>query len=195
MWHWVFVNSQALKRFLYICQKAMVQEIWRPVEDCEGLYEVSNLGRVRSLRYRKIHILSPRRNYNGYLAVNLTNKKQHKVHRLVAFAFPEICGEWFPGAEVNHLDENPSNNNAENLRWVTHKENTNYGTRTKRAAAKCRNGKKAKKVYQYTVDGVFVDDYPSVREVERQLGYLNSNISSCASGKKETAYGYIWKYN
>ena len=111
-------------------------EQWRPIEGYEGLYQVSNLGRVRSLgndKKRKEKILRPLMNNCGYLLVNLSKEGKQKmfsVHRLVAQTFiPNPEG--LP--EINHRDENPSNARAENLEWCDHRYNMNDGTRTERA--------------------------------------------------------------
>ena len=121
----------------------MIEE-WRPIPGYEGLYEVSNLGRVRSVdRYvkskgesywlRKGKMLSPTKDKNGYLKVNLSCNGKHniiRVHRLVTEAFlpnPDNL------PEVNHKDEDKTNNRVENLEWCDHKYNMNYGTRNIRA--------------------------------------------------------------
>lgn len=126
----------------------MTEEIWKDVNGWEGLYQVSNLGRVRSVphydwmnRPYKGKVLTPVRNGNGYLRVNMTNGKIRRlsdVHRLVASAFiPNPNG--YP--EVNHKDEDKDNNHVDNLEWCTEKYNTNYGTGRKRAGAKVRGEK------------------------------------------------------
>lgn len=115
-----------------------------PVKGYEGLYEVSNNGRVRSLNYNhtgNVKELSPRDNGSGYLYVYLCREGKHKnfrVHRLVAEAF---IGEIPKGLIVNHKDENPQNNNVNNLEICTYEYNNNYGTRNKRASAAMK-GKK-----------------------------------------------------
>lgn len=119
----------------------MEKEIWRAIKGYEGLYEVSNFGRVRSLdrivdtnivnvnkRLHKGKILKPSQKENGYLVVNLSKKSKSKrfyIHRLVAFEFQDECGEWFFGAVVNHKDENRYNNKSSNLEWCTQKYNLN----------------------------------------------------------------------
>ncbi|MEG9208263.1 NUMOD4 domain-containing protein [Lactococcus garvieae] len=111
-----------------------MNEEWRDIVGYENIYQVSNLGRVRSLHYGRIRILAQAENIDGYLVVNLCvnmNKKSLRVHRLVASAFitnPQNK------PQVNHIDENKKNNQIKNLEWTTEKENSNYGTRTKRAA-------------------------------------------------------------
>ena len=120
----------------------MIEE-WRTIEGYEGLYEVSNLGRVRSLdmyvkgrygnyRLHKGKVLSPAKDKNGYLKVNLCYNGKDKiirVHRLVAGAFVSNPDNL---PEVNHKDEDKTNNNVENLEWCNRKDNINYGTRTER---------------------------------------------------------------
>ena len=122
----------------------MTEEIWKPVVGYEGLYEVSSYGRVKSLdRYVKysdgriyLHkgkVLSLAKDKNGYFVVSLYFNGKHntiKVHRLVAQAFipnPDNL------PEVNHLDEDKTNNRVENLEWCDHKYNMNYGTRNIRS--------------------------------------------------------------
>lgn len=179
-----------------------MEEIWIDVKDFIGLYQVSNFGRVRSFdridslgRLRKGTILKPLKYKNGYLFVILFNnseRKQITVHRLVAEAFipnPDNLDE------INHKDEDKTNNRVENLEWCTHLYNCNYGTRNKRASVnKINNLEFSKPVVQYTLDGEFVNEFPSINEIERQLGYNHSNITSCLSGRTRTSYGFVWKH-
>ena len=106
----------------------MEEEIWKPIKDYEGLYEVSNLGRVKSLNYRKTgkeKILKNMKNNNGYLVVGLTKngkRKNYLIHRLVAEAFiPNTEGK----PHIDHINTIKNDNSVENLRWVTNKENNN----------------------------------------------------------------------
>ena len=166
----------------------MAEEIWCPIKGFEGLYEVSDKGRVRSLKFGKERILKPGRN-TGYLLVCLYKngeKKWCKVHRLVAKTFipnPDNL------PEVNHKDEDKENNSVQNLEWCDQKYNINYGTRTQRQAEKC-----SKPVLQYTKDGEFVMEWKSMQDVQRNLNYSQGHISSCCTGKRKSAYGFIWKY-
>lgn len=109
--------------------------IWKDIEGYD--YQVSDEGQVRSLdRYligkdgktifHKGRVLKPKDNGHGYKTVCLCKDsvvKYEYIHRLVAFAFPEICGEYFEGAEIDHIDGCRDNNRPQNLRWVTRKEN------------------------------------------------------------------------
>ena len=192
-----------------------MEEVWKPIKGYEGLYEVSNTGKVRSLdhvtevhRSGKTYMcphkgaeLKPVRRQHGYLGVMLYGKGGHEtrgfktfsVHRLVAEAFvPNPRGL----LEVNHIDEDKTNNRVENLEWVTKRENVNHGTAQSRRAKKAINGKKSVAIRQFTKDGVLVAEYPSIAEVHRQTGFAQANICKCAQGSKQYshAYGYVWRY-
>lgn len=167
----------------------MKTEIWKDVKDYEGLYQVSNLGRVRSLKFEKERILKPGINGRGYFYVNLWKNgeyKQYRVHRLVAQAFLTNSNNL---PEVNHRDEDKTNNKVENLEWCDRKYNHNYGTINQRIAEKC-----SKQVLQYKKSGEFVKEWKSTMDVQRNLGYAQSSISACCLGKYKSAYGFIWAY-
>lgn len=107
--------------------KLYMNEIWKDIENFEGLYQVSNLGRVRSMNYGRtgqIRVMNPGKNGYGYQFVILCKDGKHKmtkVHRLVGKAF--VPG-FFEGAVINHIDHNPSNNVYTNLEWTTQKDNS-----------------------------------------------------------------------
>ena len=116
--------------------------------------------------------------------------KNYPVHRLVAKAFipnPDNL------PQVNHKDECHTNNVVENLEWCTLAYNLSYGTRVKRIIEKERNGKRSKKVYQYTIDGELVDTYPSLAECGRN-GYDIANVSKVCHGVYKQYKGYKWSY-
>jgi len=179
-------------------------EVWKDIEGYEGLYQVSNMGRVKSLERtfvdkteRKQHIkgriLKLGAGHGGYLKVVLNSngkKKTVRVHRLVCEAFHENP-ENKPC--VNHIDEDKTNNVASNLEWCTSTENINHGTRNIRAGKAVAKAL-SKPVGQYTTNGKFVKVWQSTREVQRQLGFSHVNIGRVARGKQKTAYGYVWKY-
>ena len=163
----------------------MAEEIWCPIKGYEGLYEVSDQGRVRSLKFGKERIMKQLITPKGYIRVGLRKngyQKMYLVHRLVAQTFipnPDNL------TEVNHKDEDKINNKVSNLEWCDRKYNINYGTRTDRCS---------KQVIQFTKDGVFVREWKSTRDVERNLGYFHNNISNCCNGKCKSAYNFIWKF-
>lgn len=182
-------------------------EIWKDIAGFEGIYQVSNKGKVRSLdryvqcadsiRYYKGRMMKQDKKKNGYLQVNLKRQKINKqflVHRLVAVAFlPNPEGF----AIVNHKDENKENNSVENLEWCTHTYNNLYGEGHRTRCTNARSGaiqKLAKPVLQYSLDGVFVAEYFSATEAGRKTGFRQSGISECCNGNQKTAYGYVWRY-
>lgn len=189
----------------------MENEIWRDIPEWGGFYQASDQGRIKSLarnyKYRgynvfylgeiKEKILKQSKDRLGYLNVKLYQygaPKTKGVHGLIALAFPEICGTPFPGAVVNHLNEDKTDNRPCNLRWCTQKENVNWGTGIERTRKANTNGKCSKPVIQYTKTGEFVKEYPSQNEVQRETGFHRGYISSACTGRRKTAYGYIWKY-
>ena len=174
----------------------MKNEEWRDVVGYEGLYQVSDQGRVKSLERKnclgrtvKERILKSRTNRYGYMEVNLCaggKRKVFAVHRLVCQAFHENLDN---KPQVNHLNEDKKDNRACNLEWCTCKENNNHGTRNVRMAKA-----QSKQVGQFTREGKLIKIWPSLSEVKRQLGFSQSHISEAARGKLKTAYGFIWKY-
>lgn len=167
-------------------------EEWRAVYGYEGLYEVSNYGRVRSLKRNSTNgkILYQAKNNEGRLYTTLTKKsvcKKYQVSRLVGFAFQDICGKWFEGATINHKNEVPTDNRAINLEWVSMRDNLLYGTRRERQAEKV-----SKPILQFDLDGNFIKKWKSGKEIERELGFASSNISAVCRGKFKQRYKYKW---
>lgn len=189
------------------------KELWKDVVGYEGRYQVSNMGRVKSLE-RKVwngrgygtvseKILKPRKNKYGYLDVLLHRDgkaKRYRVNRLVASAFiPNPQG--LP--EVNHINEDKTDNSLENLAWVTHKENINHGTRTERQAEKLRGKKQTEEHVRKRskpimaidkISGLIVE-FSSSMEAERVLGINHSNITQCCKGRYKTVGGFQWFYS
>ena len=160
----------------------MKKEIWKDIKGYEGLYQVSNLGRVKSLP-RKNHPKEEFRNLSpdskGYLRVNLfkNNKgKTHKVHRLVAEAFIPNPNNY---PQVNHKDENKANNNVDNLEWCTNKYNVNYGH--------CRDSNK-KEIICITTG----KEFKSIKEASKYYNCCSSTIQAACKGKQKTG-GFIIK--
>ena len=161
-------------------------EIWKDIEGYEGLYQVSNLGRVKSLKSNKEKILKSNSNGHNYLRLLLcknNKKKSLLVHRLVAKAFiPNIDN--LP--EVNHKDEDKTNNCADNLEWCTAKYNSNFGTRKKRLSEL-----KNKAVIQIKEEKV-INIFKSAKEAKKKTGI--NKISACCRNEFKQAGGYVWKY-
>ena len=180
----------------------MSEEIWKDIPEFNGFYQASNMGRIKSLeridalgRRVKERILKPSRDCYGYYRIQLWKQsigKAYQVHRLVWSAFNGPIPE---GMQVNHIDENPSNNSLSNLNLMTPKENCNWGTRNERAGKVLKNRKDlSKPVLQFTLDDILIKEYPSTKQVERETGFNSSNILSCCNGKRKTAHGFKWKY-
>ena len=177
-----------------------MEEIWKDIEGYEGLYQISTMGRIKSIdRYvpRKNgklqhvygRIMIPFDNGRGYKQVYLCKNgktKVHYVHRLVALHFIENPNNFL---EINHKDEDKANNCADNLEWCTHKYNQNYGSKNIRAAIK-----NSKKVYQYDMEGNLLEIFPSCISVQRKLGYKQGSISNCCLGVIKSYKGFIFKY-
>lgn len=153
----------------------MQTETWKPVKGYEGLYEISNFGRVKSLKFGKEKILKSYKNKGGYLFVILCINgkcKAFKVHRLVAEAFlPNPEGF----EQVNHKNEVKTNNCVENLEWCTPKYNSNYGSRNEKVAAALSKAVEASKYEDFrTIELRF----SSTMEAGRN-GYHQGNVAAC----------------
>ena len=168
-------------------------EIWKDIPEYEGLYQVSNLGRIRSLyNYGGKYNLIKTQIKRGYYQVGLRKngiRKWHQLHRLVAMAFIDNPDNL---PQVNHKDENKLNNNVDNLEWCSVKYNNTYGTRLERVS---KSNKLKKKVYKYDLKGNLIATYNSITEATK-LNNLKSkaSISLCCNGLTNTAGGYIYSF-
>lgn len=173
-------------------------EQWKAIVGYEGLYEVSDLGRVRSLNFNhtgEIRIMKPGNTRKGYLIAHLHKDGQQKylqVHRLVAEAFIPNPNNL---ETVNHKDENKHNNSAINLEWMSLRDNINYGTGHMRGAeAQVNDPKKSKPVQQFDKNGNLIATFPSTHEAERITGISGGSIRKCCLGQHKSAGGYVWRY-
>lgn len=182
-------------------------EEWKPINGYGGRYSVSNYGRVKTdaftyaiyghIKTNPAHILRVVIRKDGYCKVSLGGNKKQKtlnLHRLVAIAF-------IPNPDnlpcINHKDENPSNNSVNNLEWCTYKYNNNYGSFKEKHSKTFKNYPKfSKPIIQMTLDGEFIQEFPSIAEAARQLNgnYVNIAEYLREPNKRNHAYGYKWKY-
>lgn len=165
-------------------------EKWVDIKGYEGLYQVSDLGRVKrvagSPKCLTDRILSPGSQTTGYLFVFLSKngkRKAFRVHRLVMENFSPI--ENMEELQVNHLDEDRTNNSLNNLQWCTCQENINYGNRAKKYAK--TRGHKVRCVETGKI-------YNSMREAERDTGCPHTHISECVRGLATQCKGLHWEY-
>ena len=166
-------------------------EIWKDVAGYEGKYQVSNKGRVKSLpvksgtKYFKGDVLVLFTDNIGYKAVNLS-RKTYKVHRLVATAFIDNPNNY---PQVNHKDEDKTNNCVENLEWCDSKYNNNYGTRSKRISQNA-----GRKIVQFDMDGNEIKTWDSIAKASRHYGVARTTIGGCCAGRQKTSCGFVWRY-
>lgn len=184
----------------------MNKEIWKDIAGYEGLYQVSNTGKVKSLK-RKVYagkekmrwqyerILSENKtNGNGYkiVTLNKNSKGQNKyVHRLVAETFLKNENNY---KYINHKDENKFNNCVDNLEFCTAQYNSTYNNLHIRNGLKNRNNKYSKKILQLNDNDEIINIFPSISEASRQLNVSCQAISDCLRGIQLHSAGYKWKY-
>lgn len=176
----------------------MEKEIWMPVLDYEDLYVVSNYGVIKRLPKKystpNVRVLSCGKNKGGYLIACLRKDKIPKsyyVHRLVWEAFNGPIPE---GMQVNHINEDKTDNRLDNLNLLSQKENLNWGTRNKRIRLTRRN---RRPIAQYTLSGELVKIWSSAWEIHRETGFWQSSIVKCCQHSKwsKSAHGYRWEYS
>ena len=166
----------------------LIYEEWRPVRDYEGIYDASNFGRIRSLKYGKVRILKPAKNSKGYLQVHLWKNNKAKmllVHRLVYEAFNGTIPEDY---EINHINEIKTDNSLWNLNLMPHLDNIRYGTCIQRSSEN-----RSKAVLQLTYpEGKFIKEWSSATEAGRH-GFKQGAVSACCRGKLKQYKGFLWR--
>lgn len=173
------------------------KEIWADIDGYSGLYQVSNIGRIKSLGGKSNHnseMIMKQQEILGYMSVTLTKdsvQKMYKVHRLVANAFIDNSDS---KPQVNHKDGNKKNNIVSNLEWVTPSENSKHAFEN--GLSKIQRGKDNQRsitIERIGDNGVILDEYCGYREAERITGIPHNSISRCCRGKAQSAGGYKWR--
>lgn len=168
-----------------------MKEIWKDIPDYKGSYQVSNLGKVKSLNYNQQkyeRILKPVKTANGYFVVNLSGHI-YGIHRLVAMAFLNNKNNY---PQVNHKDGNKQNNCVENLEWCSCSENLKHAYKNKLKVATSNHLKKS--ILQYDIEGNLIKKWNCTKDIERTLNIYHGSISSCCRGKLKTCGGFVWRY-
>ena len=165
-----------------------MKELWKDIKDYEGLYQISNFGKIKSIGYGKSLLLKPFKD-RKYLSINLYKDKKckkYKIHRLVAQAFIPNPNNY---PIINHKDENKYNNYVYNLEWCDIKYNNNYGNRGKKISET-----KSKIICQYDLNGVLIAEWKGIKSIDIGVKINFSDISRCCNNKQKTSKGFIWKY-
>lgn len=180
----------------------MMYEEWRDIQGYEGLYQISNYGRVKSLRrkaynhFTKERIMTPVITKKGYYQVRLhngTNSQGFKIHRLVAKAF---IPNSYNVSQVNHIDGNKQNNCVNNLEWVTPKQNMQHAASNGLLRdVSGNNNPNCKPIKQYDLNGNFIKRWNSMRDIYEVLGIDRHSIRNCCVGNLKTSHNYVWRYD
>jgi len=182
-----------------------MQEKWKWIDGFEGLYKISNSGKIKSYHKSETGKILSTKNRSGYENITLIKNLKHfyeKVHRLVAKTF-------IPNPEnkpqVNHIDCNKHNNHVNNLEWVTPKENMQHAIKNKpemvEGMLNYNKYEKPKKVQQYSMEGKLINEYVNCKEAGKETGICSRNILQVANQKeykpgktRKQAGGFIWKF-
>lgn len=175
-------------------------EQWKDIKDYEGLYQVSNMGRIRSLdrlvkggygcqKLIKGKIIKPYEAPSGYYKLSLYSHRKREM----VYVHKTVAENWLPNPDnlpcINHKDENKKNNSVDNLEWCSYSYNNTYNGKQKITAEKT-----SKAVYQYSLSGELIKEWKSTMDIQRSTGYLNGNIGKACRGKYKQAYGFKWSY-
>jgi len=180
-----------------------MQEIWKDISGYEGIYQISNLGNVKSISYQgfiREHLMKPKSHHTGYKTVMLCKEgvqKNKSVHTLVAYAFiPNPQNKPY----VNHIDGDKANNCVSNLEWVTAKENTGHAIKNNLRLDSNMRGRKGnnsplkKSVLQCDSSGNIIRKWECISAAARHFDCNPCTIVNCCAGRIKSCKGYIWKY-
>lgn len=180
----------------------MAKETWKDVKGFEGLYEVSDLGRIRSLgrvvpskngstQKKRVRILTQEVTVDGYCRIRLYDKNgkswHYQVHRIVMEAFVGHSD-----LQVNHKNEIKSDNRVVNLEYLTPKANCNYGKRNEKISEKMI-GVNSRGVVQMKKDGGIITTFPSRMDAAEKTKVNATNIGRCCAGLRKSAGGFLWR--
>ena len=162
-----------------------MQEIWKDIKGYEGLYQVSNLGKIKNKDNMPLHLNT---NTYGYKHVSLSKEGKSKtvpVHKIVATAFIENRDN---KPQINHRDGDKTNNKVENLEWTTQKLNNIHAIKT--------NLRKTRVVKMYDKNDKYICSFKNRMEIDKFFNKKidQSSITRCCNGKRKSAYNYKWRY-
>jgi hypothetical protein len=175
-----------------------MEEIWKDIPWYEGLYQVSNLGEIKSFKNNRWgigqeNILKPQKNTSGYLQIIL-NKQTYRVHRLVMLAFI-----WESKLDVNHINWIKTDNRLENLEYCTRSENLKHSYRVLKRhhfhkGKFWENSFKAKKILQYSIKWIFIKEWGSMVDIQIKLWLQKSNICRVCKWQRNHTWGFVFRY-
>jgi hypothetical protein len=193
-----------------------MEEVWKDIEGFEGLYEISSLGRIRTIPHNVDHgkrtrvvskrILKIGVKSNGYQHIKIykdTKQYTYYIHRLVAMAFLSNPNGW---SDVNHKNGIKSDNRVENLEWCSRSANQLHSSRVLKNKIGCYGkghlSPHSIPIIQYTLNNEYIKEWASATEVQRELGIKESNIRKCLytlyhnplTKRQYTAGGFKWRY-
>lgn len=184
----------------------MEKEIWKDIPKYEGYYKASNFGRIKSVDRIIYDSKGRKQKFSGRVLRQTTTTKGYKRVQLNkggtgkhVFVHVVVLTSFYPRpdslTQVNHKDEDKANNRLENLEYCTASYNQNYGHCSANKSRATRNDKKkSKPIIQMTTSGTVINEFPSIREAERVLGFQHGHLREACNGNLHTAYGYKWKW-
>lgn len=193
----------------FAIMKLLAAEIWRDIPGYEGYYQASTLGNIRSVSRT---VKSTSRNSNTYIKKlesvilsQATNDKVNYKQKIVILSIEGkhrtcvvarlIAATFIPNPnnlpQINHKDEDPTNNKVSNLEWCDSNYNNNYGLRSLRES----NTKTKYRINQYDKSGEFIKTWRNSKDIQRELGINHSSVLQCCRGERKQAGGFIWKFD